>query len=93
VAAAPQAPPYGPKATRLNTPLPWTQPVLVILRCPAGARLCDRRDPTRGHLAAPVVPTISRDLLAKVAGSKAALAWPTLVRTIFDQPDATEVTA
>jgi len=26
VAAAPQAPPYGPKATRLNTPLPWTQP-------------------------------------------------------------------
>jgi len=28
VAAAPQAPPYGPKATRLNTPLPWTQPML-----------------------------------------------------------------
>jgi hypothetical protein len=26
VAAAPGAPPYGPKATRLNTPLPWTQP-------------------------------------------------------------------
>jgi len=26
VAAAPQAPPYRPKATRLNTPLPWTQP-------------------------------------------------------------------
>jgi len=26
VAAAPQAPPYGPKASRLNTPLPWTQP-------------------------------------------------------------------
>jgi len=26
VAAAPQAPPYGPKAARLNTPLPWTQP-------------------------------------------------------------------
>jgi len=29
VAAAPQAPPYGPKATRLNTPLPWTQPMQV----------------------------------------------------------------
>ena len=27
MAAAPQAPPYGPKATRLTTPLPWTQPV------------------------------------------------------------------
>jgi len=27
VAAAPQAPPYGPKASRLNTPLPWTQPL------------------------------------------------------------------
>jgi len=26
VAAAPQAPPYGPKATRLTTPRPWTQP-------------------------------------------------------------------
>gem|GEM_PF-5629272 len=26
MAAAPQAPPYGPKATRLTTPLPWTQP-------------------------------------------------------------------
>jgi len=29
VAAAPHAPPYGPKATRLNTPLPWTQPYYV----------------------------------------------------------------
>ena len=28
MAAAPQAPPYGPKATRLTTPLPWTQPAL-----------------------------------------------------------------
>jgi len=65
--------------------------VLVSLRCPPGARLCDRRDP--GHLAAPVVPTISRDLLAKVAGSQAALAWQPWCAPSSMRSGATELTA
>jgi len=56
--------------------------VLVILRCPPGARLRDRRDP--GHLGAPVVPTARAISWPRWRGHEQPFAWPTLVRTIFD---------
>jgi len=62
------------------------------LRCPPGARRCDRRDPTRGHLAAVSYPLSHGISWPRWRGRKQP--WvATLVRTIFDQPDATEVEA
>jgi len=66
--------------------------VLVILRCPPGARLGDQRDPTQGHLAAVSHP-LPAGSLGQGGQLTSSLCVATLVRTIFDQPDATEVTA
>jgi len=66
--------------------------VLVILRCAPWPRRGDRGDVARVHLAAVSYP-LSAGSLGQGGGVASSPRVATLVRTIFDQPDATEVEA
>jgi len=86
VAAAPQAPPYGPKATRLTTPLPWTQPRGHHTRersraawpSRTSARFLRRRSSRKRQVVAPVSVSISRSSCSSRRCSTTSKCAPTL---------------